>query len=214
MAKKKTQWQKAPEAGVQHCSDGKYRWVYEVDMLRNPYIFYDVVGVLALSFGIVGLFVTLLNGCENGFSLETLWSFLLGFGILFAFMCVLGIIAYLIVALVNGRKYNALFEMDEEGIVHTQIKRKVKHATIMMWMGVFAGIIAGRPGQIPSSIRAATATSLSSTFTRVRKVKAVPRHNLIKVNGLLTHNRVYVRSEDYQMVYDYICQHCINAKIS
>jgi hypothetical protein len=33
--------------------DGKYRWVYEVPMLKNPSILFDVYKVLGISFGIV-----------------------------------------------------------------------------------------------------------------------------------------------------------------
>lgn len=35
--------------------DGKYRWVYEVPMLKNPTILIDVFKVLGISFGIVWL---------------------------------------------------------------------------------------------------------------------------------------------------------------
>ena len=33
--------------------DGKYRWVYEVPMLKNPSILIDVYKVLGISFAIV-----------------------------------------------------------------------------------------------------------------------------------------------------------------
>ena len=40
--------------------DGKYRWVYEVPMLKNPSILIDVYKVLGISFGIVWLFNVLI----------------------------------------------------------------------------------------------------------------------------------------------------------
>ena len=45
--------------------DGKYRWVYEVPMLKNPSILFDVYWVLGISFGLVWLFNVLLIGCED-----------------------------------------------------------------------------------------------------------------------------------------------------
>jgi hypothetical protein len=43
----------------------------------------------------------------------------------------------------------------------------------------------------------------------VRKVKAVRWRNLIKVNELLTNNRIFVDDpEDYEFVLDYIRQRC------
>ena len=48
--------------------DGKYRWVYEVPMLKNPTILIDVFKVLGISFGIVWLFTVLVIGCEEGYT--------------------------------------------------------------------------------------------------------------------------------------------------
>ena len=41
---------------VRLCSDGKYRWVYEMNMLKNPTIFFTVLKVMMISLGIVWLF--------------------------------------------------------------------------------------------------------------------------------------------------------------
>ena len=34
---------------VRLCSDGKYRWVYEMNMLKNPTIFFTVLKVMMIS---------------------------------------------------------------------------------------------------------------------------------------------------------------------
>ena len=62
------------DSRVTLCPDGKYRWVYEVPMLKNPSILYDVYKVLGISFGVVWLLNVLLIGCEDGFSLKNLWA--------------------------------------------------------------------------------------------------------------------------------------------
>ena len=93
--------------------DGKYRWVYEVPMLKNPSILFDVYWVLGISFGLVWLFNVLLIGCEDGYSLESLWGFTSGFLILMLVFAVIGYVAYVIVAWTYGWKYVVLFTLDE-----------------------------------------------------------------------------------------------------
>ena len=51
-----------------------------------------------------------------------------------------------------------------------------------------------------------------SEFDKVRKVKSYPRRGLIKVNERFSHNQVYVFSEDFDFVNDYIISHCKNLK--
>ena len=35
--------------GIQLCPDGKYRWAYEVNMYRNPTIFYVIANMFLIS---------------------------------------------------------------------------------------------------------------------------------------------------------------------
>ncbi|MBQ9614086.1 MAG: hypothetical protein IJV14_16465 [Lachnospiraceae bacterium] len=43
------------------CPDGKYRWTYELQMLKNPTILITILKVILLSFGIVMAFLILIN---------------------------------------------------------------------------------------------------------------------------------------------------------
>ncbi len=55
----------ATDPNVKLCPDGKYRWCYEVNMLKNPMILFTVFKVLAISFAIVGaLFFQLRHAME------------------------------------------------------------------------------------------------------------------------------------------------------
>ena len=103
--------------------DGKYRWVYEVPMLKNPSILFDVYWVLGISFGLVWLFNVLLIGCEGDLSLESLWDFSSVFLILMLVFAVIGYVAYVIVAWTYGWKYVVLFTLDEKEVVHQQMPR-------------------------------------------------------------------------------------------
>lgn len=44
---------KAYDSHVTLCPDGKYRWVYEVNLFKNASTFYDVVKVIGLTLGLV-----------------------------------------------------------------------------------------------------------------------------------------------------------------
>ena len=192
--------------------DGKYRWVYEVPMLKNPSILMDVYKVLGISFGLVWLFNMLIISCEDGLSLSSLWSSTSVFLILMAVFVVIGYVAYVIVAWTYGWKYVVLFEMDEKEVKHQQMPRQVKKAKVLGALTVLAGVAAGRPGVVGSGLLASTRFSTTSVLANVARLVPCRRMNLIKVNQLLNKNRIYVPEEDFDFVYDFLCQHCTKAK--
>ena len=192
--------------------DGKYRWVYEVPMLKNPSILFDVYKVLGISFGVVWLFNVLLIGCENGFDLESLWSITSGFLVLMLVFLVIGYIAYVIVAWYYGWKYVVLFTMDEKEVVHQQMPRQVKKAKVLGALTVLLGAAAGKPGVMGTGVLAASRSTSTSELANVACLIPCRRLHLIKVNQLLNKNRVFVPDEDFDFVYDFLCQHCHKAK--
>jgi len=192
--------------------DGKYRWVYEVPMLKNPSILFDVYWVLGISFGLVWLFNVLLIGCEDGFSLESLWGFTSGFLILMLVFAVIGYVAYVIVAWTYGWKYVVLFTLDEKEVEHQQMPHQMKKAKVLGALTALVGAAAGKPGVVGSGILASSRSTSTSVLANVKRIKARRRQNLIKVNQLLNKNRIFVPDEDFDFVYDFLCQHCPNAK--
>ena len=187
--------------------DGKYRWVYEVPMLKNPTILIDVFKVLGISFGIVWLFTVLVIGCEEGYTLENLWGIML-----MGVFLVIGCIAYFIVAWCYGWKYVVLFTLDERQVVHQQMPRQVKKATVLGALTAMMGGAAGKPGVVGSGLLAASRSTLTSAFVDVTRLIPCRCHNLIKASQLLSKNRVFVPDEDFDFVYNYLCQHCPRAK--
>ena len=55
-------------------------------------------------------------------------------------------------------------------------------------------------------------SEMYTAFARVRNVKLYPRRGLIKLNGILQHNQVYVTKGDYEFVRDYILTRCVNVR--
>ena len=193
------------DSNVTLCPDGLYRWVYELNMLKNT----AILGTLFKIFGGIALAIWLLMNISDGFSsfLETTKVML----IIVAGMAVLIGLSYLIVAAMNGGKYCVLFEMNEAGLRHIQLPKQFKKAQVAGWIAMVAGVIAGNPVTTGAGILAASRNSLYSDFSKVRSIKASPARNLIKVNAPLSKNQVYVDDANFQFVLDYIRAHCPKA---
>lgn len=194
------------------CPDGKYRWVYEVPMLKNPSILFDVYKVLGISFGIVWLFNVLLIGCEEGYTLKSLWGVTSGFLVLMGVFLVIGYIAYVIVAWTYSWKYVVLFTLDEKEVVHQQMPRQVKKATVLGALTAMVGAAAGQPGVVGTGILSASRSTSTSVLAEVARIIPCRRLHLIKVNQLLNKNRIFVPDEDFDFVYGFLCQHCTKAQ--
>lgn len=190
-------------------SSGTYRWIYEMPMLKNMFLLFEVWKVLAMAVAAVFVLMGLINVISgNGLdgAIGAAEMALLVLAILF----VLSVPAYYIVTKANNGKYTVLFEMNEEGIDHIQIKTDKARALELLTL--YVGGIAKSQTASASAALSASGGSLHSAFSKVRKVKAYPEKNLIKVNGKLIHNQVYVGDEDFDFVYKFITEHCPNAK--
>lgn len=192
-------------------SDGKYRWKYEMSLVKNPTIFFTVWKIfffIILAGFVIGFFVSL---GKRDFFWSGFLGMLGGYGIALGVMTVLTALACLLYAAIMG-KYSVEFEMDENGVLHTQNPAQHKKAKKLGAATMIAGAASGRPS-IAMAGRMSTAKTCSySDFSRVRRVKASKLFSTIKVNELLEHNQVYAEKEDFEFVKNYIIEHCTNLK--
>ncbi len=198
------------------CPDGKYRWIYDFEMLKNPTIMITVMKVMTLSFGIVLGFMILVNLIGGDFRYWDSSDYISFFGgllILYLVILALSALSYVILASAYGWSYLVLLTMDEDGVELKQMKKEFQKAQAIGWLAVVAGLAAGNPGAAGAGMLAATRDSSYSVFQNVRKVKAVRRRHVIYVNQLLGHNQVYAEDADFDFVRDYIVKHCPNATI-
>jgi hypothetical protein len=133
-------------------------------------------------------------------------------GLLIAIFAVLSILGYLLFAAISGWKYVVLFIMDEKEVVHQQMPSQVKKGQVIGALTVLVGLAAKRPGVVGTGLLAQSRTTMTSVLANVARLIPCRRMNLIKVNQLLAKNRVYVPDEDFDFVYDFLCQHCVKAK--
>ena len=196
-------------ARIQLCPDGKYRWSYEVNLWRNPSILFDLLkasGVIMLGIWLLCVIIVPL------FDGHLRWHRVLddskGFlWVVLAFL-VLCLIGYVISGIVSGGRYAAYFVMDEETITHQQMNKEVKRTQVIAAISMMVDDDMGS-----AAILAAAHSPFMTPYRRVRKIKTHRRRHLIKVDELLTKNRIYVEDpEDYEFVLRYISERCPKAK--
>ena len=192
------------------CPDGKYRWVYEFDMLKNPSMLITIIKGMALSFGIVLAIIflmLLLGGDLKYWDLEDYTGFLRGYLILLAFMLALSVVSYIIVAGIYGWKYMVLFEMNEKEVRQIQMQKQFQKAEAMGWLAAMVGLATGNLTAAGTGILAASRNVSTSVFASVRNVKVSRLRHTIHVNQLLDRNQVYADGEDFDFVLQYILDH-------
>ena len=196
---------------VQLCADGKYRWVYEMNMLTNPTIFLTVFKIffyiILAGWLVFGFFLYVIHGDWPGF-----WGMGKALLIALAVMAVLTALGVLVLAAIYGGKYVVLFEMDEQEIKHTQLPKQFQKAQAVSVLAALVGISAKKPAMVGAGMLTSGKNTSTSEFKHVRRVKARRLLHLIKVNQLLNKNQIYVPEEDFDFVLQFIRSHCPNAK--
>ncbi len=195
------------------CDDGIYRWSYGMNMWKNPTILITAWKVLFLGGMLPVLLVTILELFEQGFA-DAVEVFVPMFFGMIGIVTALLIIAYPIVALLNGGAYQVVFEMDNKGVRHIQLEKQFKKNQVMAMITVLAGAAAGSPGTVGAGLLAGSKKSSYSEFKSVKKIIAKPKRHVIYVNESLEHNQVYANKEDFEQVKTYIIEHCKNATLS
>lgn len=185
------------------CRDGSYRWIYEFPMLRNPVILFTVLKVLLLPLLILFCFLLslhLLDGEAPVPSPGEAKVFLL----LTAFFLLMGLLAYFILAAMKRFRYCVLFEMNEEGISHTELPKSFQAAQRVAVLTVAAGFAAGHLGTVGTGLLAAAKQSSGSEFSKLRSIRVLRHFNTIKLNMALERNQIYAAPEDFDFVLGFI----------
>jgi len=190
-------------------SDRKYRWVYEMSLLKNPTVFLLVWKIFFFIF--LGIFAIMMIADAVNWGFEDALKNLPILGYFVIGMTVVVGIGYLIYAAIMGGKYIVEFEMDEKGVNHRQIASQAKKAKKIGQATMIAGMASGNLSTIGIGMNSQR-TEMYSEFARVKMVKAYPRRHVIKVNETLGHNQVYAAPEDFEFVKNFIISHCSNLK--
>ena len=186
------------------CPDGVYRWIYEFAMLKNPTILFTIWKIFGGIIAGIWLFLQLLTLIDGDMSAERFLGDTGIFAVIAAGAFVLSFLAYLIVAAGYGWKYIVIFEMDENGVTHTQMQQQFKKAQAVGWLTAMAGLLTGSPAIAGAGINTAVHDSIHTDFAKVKKIKVRRGRNTIYVNEALYKNQVYASAEDFDFVLDHI----------
>lgn len=201
------------ENRVTRSQDGKYRWAYEVPMMKNLTIFWTVIKVLFISMLIVMLIPVIADLIER-VPLIVIIRNLCVFGYVFLVLIAIAVFSYWLVSWIFGGSYKAIYEMDEEGITVTQTKEQSDKAKTIGALTAIAGLAARSHGAVSAGISGMNAGSFSSRFSKVRSVKTDRKNNVIKINAPFNYNQIYVCDEDFDLVAGFVAEHCPEAKVS
>ena len=196
---------------VRLCEDGKYRWTYPLDMMKNPsilFVVYKIFGIL-LS---IPLLISIIRAAIDGDWARAWDDSIKIWLIVLAVFAVIIYIGYLLVVWTYGGKYVVHFTLDEDQLVHEQEAAQFRRARKLGLGAILVGIFSKRPATVGQGIFIASKNTSTSTLAKVRRIKPRRAWHLIKVNEGLEHNQIYVPKEDYDLVLDFLRQHCPNAK--
>ena len=190
--------------------DGVYRWKHEINLFKNPSIFFLVWKIFFFIFLVIFLMINVVDLILYPQNMREMFVNNLKFaGYFLAGMTIVVGLGYLIYAAMMKGKYVVRFEMTEKGVNHIQEESQAKKSKAVGRAATVSGILSGRFSSAGAGM-AAQRTEMYSDFQRVRKVKAYPRKSLIKLNGYLSRNQVYTAKEDFELVKTFIIEHCPN----
>ena len=120
---------------------------------------------------------------------------------------VLALVGYLFYIVIAGSHYCVLFEMDENGVKHTQLPKQFKKADALGTVLALAGLATGKIGRVGQGLMIKGQQSMSSDWNKATSVIINRSQNTIKVNERLFKNQVYAADEDFDFVVDFIKEH-------
>ena len=188
-------------------TDGKYHWYYEFKLMKNPTILKVLWKIFFWIFVGMWAFLSIINSLEGHFNTKDFLDFSKIFLLLLVGVEALVAIAYFLYAAIQGFKYCVIFEMDGDGVTHTQMPRQFKKAQAMSFITMLMGMASGRPGTVGTGMLAASKQSMVSSWTAVKSIEIDARHNVIKVNERLNKNQVYAEDADFEFVENFIKMH-------
>ncbi|MDO5321059.1 MAG: zinc ribbon domain-containing protein [Bacteroidia bacterium] len=188
-------------------TDGKYHWYYEFKLMKNPTILKLIWKIFFWIFVVMWIFLSIINACGGHFNFKDFLDFSKIFLLILAGFEALVAISYFIYAAMQGFKYCVMFEMDGEGVTHTQMPSQFKKSQAAAAVLVFMGAVAGKPGAMGTGILSGTKSSMKSSWSSVKSIEIFRKHDVIKVNEKLNKNQVYALPEDFEFVENFIKSH-------
>ncbi|MEA4908277.1 MAG: zinc ribbon domain-containing protein [Chloroflexi bacterium] len=197
--------------GVTMGEDGVMRWVYEMNMWKNPTLVITIWKVLLLAAFAPALLLFFLT-LEDGIG-SALLVFVEVMGIVAGIVTGLMLLAYPLVAMINGGIYCVIFEMDDHCIKHIQMQNQFKKSQVLALIVSLAGVMTGNVQVAAAGMLAGSKQSSLSSFEKVSTITVNEKRHVIYINEKLSHNQVYADSADFAFVKNMIISRCKKARV-
>ena len=198
--------------GLTMGGDGTLRWIYEMNMWKNPTLVITIWKVLLLTSLVPALFVFFLT-LSDGLGTAIL-VFLKIMAIVAGIVTGLMLLAYPFVAMINGGKYCVIFEMDDKSVKHIQMQKQFQKSQVLSMVVVLAGVMTGNIRATAAGMLAGSKQSSLSSFEKVESITVNEKRHVIYVNEKLSRNQIYADPEDFLFVRDFIINRCKKAKVT
>ena len=191
------------------CNDGKYRWVYELGLFKDMWVFWTILKIFGgvILGGMVIFLIIEVFGDHNYMDVLKMG------GIMGGIFLGLSILGYLVYAIMMGGKYCVVFTMDEEGVLHEQQAKQAKKASIVGDLLVLAGAATGNLTTVGIGLTSGNRNSMYTAFKGTKKITGIRRKNTIVLREGLSNNRVWCEPEDFEFVWNYILPRCPGAQV-
>ena len=196
---------------VTQYEDGVYRWIYELNPKKNNTIANTVFIAVGLSI-LVPLIILFIVFAINGQFMAAVKDMLPIFLLVGLVVTIITVIAYHGVNAYYGGSYTYVYEMDDEKISMRFYDDDAKKSENIGKASLLIGSLTRNLGLVGNGMYMAGNYGGESFFNKVYKVRTNPEKDLITITSFMLVNMIFVRSEDYQFVLDFINRHIADKK--
>lgn len=196
---------------IVECSDGTYRWVYDISLFKNPYILKLVLKVfvgIAIGLWFFHVVLTIVDGDFN------IIDALITFGCFVGFATAMTLIGYFFYAAVMGFHYSVLFEMDETAITQQQVRRQTERLHGMAALAGFLAFFSNSHATTHGLLLNASSNRTSRPWKIISSIEVNREKDLIKIFERTFPERIYAKPADFDFVLEYVKQHIPTNRIS
>ena len=196
--------------GVERTDDGILFWTYSQSLWSNPTILYTVLKVMLIVVLLVTLFIGGLAIMDGSFDAGEI--LLIGVGLALGFS-ILSFLGYAVFAAISGGKYNMLFIMDDDCIMHAVMPKEKKQGDRINDAALIVGALTGNPTLAGMGMANSGRNSMVSNFADVKSIVQDRSHDLIKVRAGLEFNQIYASPAQYDFVLSFVANHCPGVRV-
>ena len=187
---------------VKKYDDGKYRWVYELNLKEDKSILNVVIKAVILA--IVVPYLLLAGYTYFQGNLQAMRDITPVFALVGIAVIIIAFISYFAVTKYYKGYFTFLYEMDEDGIWFRRIESDKENTETIGKLAAFTGALIGNIGLFASGLNTAGNHDAYSDFKKIYSIKSRPRDHLIVLTSFFLFNYIYVNEEDYNMVLEFI----------